>query len=524
MRTDGGALHGITMSRRSWLVMGALFVAALGIRLYGINTSQFDFHPIRQYRAMLIAQSYYYDNLTAVPEWKRRVSSISAEREGRLEPPILERAAAFGFQLTGGQRLWIPRLISIGCWLIGGIFLYQIAIRIGNPDSALFATAFHLFLPFGVLASRSFQPDPLMIMLQLLSIYLMLRYFDQPTWSRLASTASAAAAAILVKPVALFVVFFVFVALSLLHHRRMRTVVTTSILFAIGAVLPAALYYLPGLMGTAALANQAESSFQPSLLLTTSYWQQWPRQVRVVVGFTPFVGALLGLTMIVTAQTRMFLMGLWGGYVMFCLVFTYHIHTHDYYHLQLVPIVALSLGPIAALIAGRLRHIEGGRCWRMAPLLILGLGIFFAMSTAMRISRERASDGQALRNAELTVAAEIGDRINHSTDTLILASHYGKIVAYHGDVAVMPWPYRYDIRGQERLLGRRVTAEEILGDLSPHCDPRYFVVTDLVELQAQTELRDLLTARYEKVVDNVGYVIFRSPRAADDGSSCRLAG
>ena len=37
-----------------------------------------------------------------------------------------------------------------------------------------------------------------------------------------------------------------------------------------------------------------------------------------------------------------------SAYFLFGLIFSYSIHTHDYYHLQFIPAVALSLGALAA--------------------------------------------------------------------------------------------------------------------------------------------------------------------------------
>jgi len=55
-----------------------------------------------------------------------------------------------------------PSLILLA-WLLGGLALYALARRIASADGALVALLYYLFLDFGVIASRSFQPDPLMV-------------------------------------------------------------------------------------------------------------------------------------------------------------------------------------------------------------------------------------------------------------------------------------------------------------------------------------------------------------------------
>jgi hypothetical protein len=489
-----------------WLIVGALLTVGLAVRVQGLDELPFEFHPTRQYRSMLIAQSYFYENNDTVPEWKRHVSATSAAREGRLEPPLMERAAAFAFTLAGNKPLWIPRLMSVLCWLMGGVLLYAIARRFLVADGAVFATAFYLFLPFGILASRCFQPDSLMLALQLLTILLLLRYFEHPTFLRIAAATAAAGAAIFVKPVAVFVIFAAYVALEAIRRRERRAVGASGALFVLGSLLPAAMYYVPGVVGSEALAHQAESSFQPSLLLDPSYWQLWMRQIRVVVGFTAFVGALLGLTL---SRNRPLLLALWSGYVAFCLAFPYHIHTHDYYHLQLVPIVALSLGPLAEIIADRLRTIEGGFHWRRAPTALLVLSLVLAIATSVRAAGERVRAEGELPRREAQVAEAIGNAIGQSTDAVVLASNYGKVLAYHGDIAVVPWPYRYDIRDDERLAGRPITSDEIFRRISAQVRPEFFVVTDSAELSAQRGLRLLLETRYSRLVETPDYTVFR---------------
>ncbi len=50
-------------------------------------------------------------------------------------------------------------------WLIGGIFLFLLACDFVSFDGAFVSTAYYLLFPYAILGSRSFQPDPLMIML-----------------------------------------------------------------------------------------------------------------------------------------------------------------------------------------------------------------------------------------------------------------------------------------------------------------------------------------------------------------------
>jgi hypothetical protein len=41
-----------------WLIFIFLFVASLGIRVFGITDQPFDFHPVKQFRSALTARAY----------------------------------------------------------------------------------------------------------------------------------------------------------------------------------------------------------------------------------------------------------------------------------------------------------------------------------------------------------------------------------------------------------------------------------------------------------------------------------
>lgn len=45
-------------------------------------------------------------------------------RQGVLEPPVIEVVVAAAYRLAGGERFWIPRIVSSLFWLGGGVALY----------------------------------------------------------------------------------------------------------------------------------------------------------------------------------------------------------------------------------------------------------------------------------------------------------------------------------------------------------------------------------------------------------------
>jgi 4-amino-4-deoxy-L-arabinose transferase-like glycosyltransferase len=222
------------------LVIGFLFVAAFGLRLYHIGEPPMDFQEVRQYHSALLARGFY--------EWWLTGDLKTMPPDGIIEPPILEFLASFSYLILGGEHLWIPRLLSALFWMVGGIFLYLIAKRIFSPNAALLSLLFYLFVPFSVLPSRAFMPEPLMIMMLLASILTIVQYHEQPSTRRLIIAATASALALLIKPgFCFFQIFGAYVSLAV-HREGIRRSLTSFHfwIFAVLSLLPMGLYYLYG--------------------------------------------------------------------------------------------------------------------------------------------------------------------------------------------------------------------------------------------------------------------------------------
>src|SRR5207253_1831671 len=132
------------------------------------------------------------------------------------ELPIFERAVAIAYRIAGGERLWIPRLLSSLFWITGGLFLYLLAARFARWWSALFVVGIYLFFPFPLIASTSFQPDPLMVMLFLAAALAIVRHHERPTRQRFTAAVLLAGAAVFEKPgIAAFFLLPLFAVLAI---------------------------------------------------------------------------------------------------------------------------------------------------------------------------------------------------------------------------------------------------------------------------------------------------------------------
>jgi len=499
--TSNGASTLLPVPR--WLILCVLFLVALGIRLYHIDDPPLDFHPTRQYRSLIIARALYFDQRpAAIPDWKREIAQCSRANQGILEPPIMESVVAAGYRLVGGERVWLPRLLSTVAWLAAGGFLYLIGRRVGDDDAALFATAFHLLLPFAVVASRSFQPDPSMVMFMLASVWAILRYDAVPSNARLVSAALLSSLAFAVKPGSVFVLVAAFLALAVRRLGLRRAVWRpASGLFLALTLLPTLLIYAYAIHRGTFLVHEAQKTLLPQLWISTFFWRGWLMQIGSTVGFVCFIGGLVGIFAFRSGMPRSLVFALWTGYTAFALTLNYNLATHDYYQLQLVPIVGLSLGPLVAIAMRHVHALQPAWYGRVAIWSTWGLALALSLADA------RARLAKPFVRRQVAMQEEIGEQVRHSGRTIFLSGDYGVPLEYNGLLCGRSWPLSWDLEW-ERLAGTpSPSAQERFEQSYAKGPPEYFIVEDRREFAGQPDLVRFLSG-FPVLAQTEEYVIF----------------
>lgn len=503
-----------------------LFLAALAIRLYDLTDLPLDFHPTRQLFSALKARGMYYLSLTGLPHWMRAEANQQMNLRATVEPEIIERLAAFTWRFTGDE-LWVARVYSILFWLIGGVFLYLLARGLFSPDGALFAIAFYLCLPYGVYASRSFQPDPLMTALILGFWWAVHRWagvisprrkqdhegnpvlreeVNSPSrssrlrgsnWLWVIFASLFGGLAIFVKLSAAFFVIGAAVGAAL-GRFNLREIFRNPQVYAMAILgaLPGAAWVVYGLT-SGFLGQQFGGRFIPSLLISPSYYLGWLQMIGGVLGPLTVALALLGLFFVREKKTRALLFGLWGGYLAFGLFFNYHISTHDYYSLPLIPIAALSLTPPAEEALARLAEsASGSRAKRALAASILTLGLFAVLWNVRGVLKS------VDYRPEAEIWAEIGERLGHPAPVVALTQDYGARLAYWGWETAVNWPRSADFEYGE-LRGGGSDYDKRLGQLAG----KLFLVTDFDDLQRQPQLEAYLS-QFPVYAEGDGYIIY----------------
>lgn len=500
-------------SKKTYLLtLVVLFLMAIGVRIYGACNHPVGFHYPRQYHSALLSRHFYYQGLEAVPEWKKSVIQVTTPNI--LEPPVMEWLAAFGYHAVGGEQLWIPRMLASLFWIVGGMALYALLRRFFDRKVALLSTAFYLFVPYGIFLSRSFQPDSLMVMMMLFSLFAIVRFHEKTNMNRLLTAAIMSGLALLIKPVAAFLIFGAFISLALLREHPGRLILDRFCwLFCLIAVAPAAVYYIYQIVGGGDLAGVAQISILPSLLVHLFYYKGWLYKLETVVGFPALVASLVGTLMFVRRDGRFLALGLWVGYVIFGLVFTWPFMNLAHYHIVLIPIIAFCLGPLLEKVMESLRSQS---LWFVRPAFF-GILVFLIVITIKPII---GSIQQSNYLKTVAFAQEIGKIVKHSTKTIFLAPDWGNPLMYHGWLGGKLWPNSWILRIEK--LG--ITKMHVFQKLNPQPNMQavkkrfehyyksnkfeYFIVTDIKEFERQLNLKGFLTANFDLLADTKDYLIF----------------
>jgi len=478
-------------------VLAFLFGLGLGIRLTDLTDLPLDFHPTRQLFSAIKARGIYYQTAPNIPEWKRDLATRTYNAEAIIEPPVIDTLVANTYQMFG-EHLWIGRIYSSVFWVIGGVFFFLLARELLSLDEALLALTVYLLLPYGVVASRSFQPDPLMVMLILIGWWAVLRWSHQPGWGWVAAAGLSGGFAVFIKLTAVFFIAGGYIGAVLSRHSFKEALRISQVwVMAVLTIIPGAGYIIHGVYFEKYLGSQFSGRFFPELWIDPFFYLRWEGKVGMIIGHLGLALALLGLWFLRSRMERVFVFSLWVSYTVFGMIFGYHIASHDYYSMPLIPITALSLGALGGVVLrGLAEKNPESNLSRWFVRLIL---VFIAVMTFWQMRVNLVSTDY---RPQEEYWASIGEAVGHIPSVVALTQDYGYPLVYWGWQRATIWPeYRSGV-----LSGNITNIENRFKSLTK--GQIYFLVTDFDELDLQPELGDYLQANFTIHAAGDGYVVY----------------
>ncbi len=489
-----------------WLpILVLLLVLGAALRLVNLNSPPLDFQPTRELRNSLVARAVFYDALPGADPQKRLLAESFRRAVGQYEPPITESLVGLTFLLSGGESFSVPRVYGTIFWLLAAVALFDFARRICSPSAAFISLAYYLVLPFAVQASRSFQPDPLMTASFVIGIYFLYRWMEDLTsdpasisgrnhsWKWAILAAVFCGFAVLVKVVIAFLVIGAAVAAVLVSFGRIfwksgQVWVMAGIMTA-----PAFGYYVIGHPGRSTEYFFSWTVELIKLITSVHFYSDW----------LGFVGGLLGLTMLFLSlvgvllappRVRWLLIGIWIGYLLYGLTLPFQMFTHSYYHIQLVPVVALGLAPLVELAVVKASNFNNYLKTGLVALIVAAIA-YQSWAARSTIVAEDFSQAPGLWES-------IGRSIPVNSPVIGLMQDYGYDLMYWGWRKVSLWPLSTDL--SEVKNGSRDLAAKFT-DLTAGND--YFLVTAFGQLDRQPNLRKILDG-YTVAAQGDGFILY----------------
>ncbi len=479
------------------LVLVLVLLLAWAVRLYDLTDPPLDFHPVRQLKGAITARYLYYRwNPRATPEEKEWAEALY-RRLAQLEPPLLDALVAVTYLLLGREALWVARVYTSFFWVLGGLGLYLLARRWMPPWPALVGPLYFLFLPFAVMAGRAFQPDPGMVMLMVWSVYAWVRWVEEDRRGWAVAAVVLSTLTVVVKAYAVLPLAGALLFLSFLRGSWRETWRTPWPWLLFGGMAG-------GLLGYYGLYRGLIGSYTgmwtlPMMRFWTSpmFYVRWGHTVIKWLGGPWLLAAVLGYAL--NPRRGLLTLGLgWVlGYGAYAFAVPYQAMTHNYYHLPLMPWIALGVSALAALLYPIL--LERPLWARVVVAVAVAAGVVYA--TAASVRELRAKDYRA----EPTFWKSLVEQLPEGR-YIGLLQDFGFRMNYYGGRGMDVWPTAAILELQRVWKGEPQDAHRLFREKTEGYD--YFLVTAMGQWEQQPALREILTRCYPVVVEGEGFLVF----------------
>jgi hypothetical protein len=324
------------------------------------------------------------------------------------------------------------------------------------------------------------------------------RWYKESSWKWALWSGLAAGAAMLVKSTAVFFLLGGMAVLVLIEQDFRQTITDIQVwAIALLAGVPVLTYHIYGVFIEGTLGQQFQGRFFPELLSTVDYYRKLLDTMGTVAGHKVLLLiGILGLSYYRSKIKLGFLVGIWIGYVMLCITFTYHSITHSYYHLPAIPLLAISISGAVEWFFVRTKKIHTARFvpFALVLLIVLGLGGGYYLL------------GMGDYRHEPDFYRNVAGFIPEGSRSVVLSQDYGNRIAYYGWITPRPWksppsstvddPYPQDLDQFAEYFQEYVSGYD------------YFIVTQLQEFQKREYLSSLLRSEYPVFRQGGGYLIF----------------
>ena len=257
-------------------------------------------------------------------------------------------------------------------------------------------------------------------------------------------------------------------------------------------IVPALIFYILLNQGRSTEYFFAWTVTLIKLITSTDFYSKWLAFIGSLFGLTVIFLSLAG-ALIAPPRLRWLLIGLWIGYLLYGLTLPFQMYTHSYYHIQLIPIIALGL---ASALNPLIERVPAQSWVGRVGLIALTVAVIGYQSWVAR-SVLVAEDFRH----EPAFWKQVGDVIPADADVIGLTQDYGFRLMQWGWRKVSLWPLSTDL--SEARGGNQDNAD--FASLTE--GKEYFLVTAFGQLDKQPALKEIL-AQYPIAAEGDGYVLY----------------
>ncbi len=336
------------------IILGFICILGFALRTYKLNNPIGDWHSWRQVDTAAVARNFIKFGVDPLHPRYDDLSNIQSGKDNpqgwrMVEFPIYQLVSYSVFKIIPGITIEESlRLVSISASVLSIALVGLIAKKLSSSVVGLGSALVLAILPYSVYYGRTILPEPFMVSMSMISLYLALVSQDlrgQKKFLLLFASALGASLALLVKPFAVFMLLpLPFLFISSLGITWMGMVISG--ISACIAVIPLLLWrqwithYPEGIPVYTWLLNEGNIRLKGAWF----HWLFAERVGKLILGYWGVVVLVLGILKKKEHREGLFYsLFLLGGLAYFVIVARGNVQ-HDYYQIPIIPIIAFYMG------------------------------------------------------------------------------------------------------------------------------------------------------------------------------------
>ena len=328
------------------------------------------------------------------------------------------------------------------------------------------------------------------------SLVCFIRWLDERTIKNAILAGVVTGLTILVKPNPLFMLLPVYLLL-LISHGLLKALKNIQVWLIAGlSVVFSLVYYL--------FVNPNAGGFLTNfwhtlvtVVPTSQYFLGWGSIITDIIPFAILIMALAS-TLLYPRPMQWVPIGLWVGYVLLGIFVPYHIYTHNYYSVVLVPITAIALGQLGGIIA----KAAGEKKLLIKAGLVL-IGVLAIGYSSWNVYKDLTAKDY---RGEPAGWALVGQAVPEDQKVIALTHNYGYNLAYYGYRMVGLWPYAGELDTANKVNGVTYQNFETYYD-AVESTYDLFLVTNFSDLNSQPQLMEALS-QLPVYTEGDGFIIY----------------